>query len=300
MSREPAFAKDGRRHVVAALVPGTVEAWSTTRLLFEPSGWLVDLRAELREAVRSLTDTAGPGHRLSATYTSLDQTHVDAENVLFYNVGTGCFGRPSVVGIHRRFAAPPPPPMALDGDGFHHHRYSVGAGVHSGAWTTRAVVARWDTGPLSASTTLASAAPIWAAVRAAVRAAPPAGILRLGPTEAFGIEVAVMAPDATRRSLPALTKALLDGCIAALHDHDGADGDEVASRVAVKACLDQGVVALLLRPIGAPLGTRRLVHRFGAGVQWNPADDLCASAILRLESAARYRITGRLLAIDAA
>jgi hypothetical protein len=94
-----------------------------------------------------------------------------------------------------------------------------------------------------------------------------------------------------------LTKVVLDGSIAALHDHDGTDRDEIASRVAVKARLDRRTVIGLLEPVGAPLGPRRLLHRFGAGVQWNPADELCVSALLRLETGDRIRIAGRLLAV---
>jgi hypothetical protein len=283
----------GRRHVVTRPTDGTVEAWSTVRLPFEPRGWLADLRGDLGHAVRSLTGAAGAGHHLAATYTSVDRYRVDAENVLLYNVGTACFGRPAVLRVERRFEAPPDPPVPLDGEGLHHHRYSLGADLLAGAWTTAALAAHWDTGPLPAPGHLASAATIWAAVRSA----RPAGLLELRAPEVFGMEMTVTAPDGARRSLPALTKVLLDGCIAALHDHDGTDRDQIASRLAVKAGLDRATVIGLLEPVGAVLGPRRLLHRFGAGVQWNPADDRCVSALLRLEAGNQYRIAGRLLAV---
>jgi hypothetical protein len=189
------------RYVVAGPADGVVEAWSTVRLPFEPRGWLVDLRSELRHAVRLLTGAAGTGHHLAATYTSVDRYRVDAENVLLYNVGTAHFGRPALLRIERRWEAPPDPPVALDGEGLHHHRYSVGAGVLPGAWTTAGLVVQWDTGPLAASGHLSSAATVWAAVRGA----RPSGLLELRPGAVFGMEVTVTAPDASGRSLPALT-----------------------------------------------------------------------------------------------
>jgi hypothetical protein len=236
------------RYVVVAPADGVVEAWSTVRLPFEPRGWLVDLRGELRHAVRLVTGAAGAGHHLAATYTSVDRYRVDAENVLLYNVGTAHFGWPAVVRIERRWEEPPDPPVALDGEGLHHHRYSVGAGVPPGAWTTAGLVAQWDTGPLTASHHLSSAATVWAAVRGA----RPSGLLELRPGAVFGMEVTVTSPHAARRSLPALTKVVLDGCVAALHDHDGTDRDEIASRVAVKARLDRPTVIGLLEPVRGP------------------------------------------------
>lgn len=156
------------------------------------------------------------------------------------------------------------------------------------------MLGHWDTGPLAVRNLSASPATIWAAVRPVIPTGPPTP--DLGST--FGMEITVSAPDASRRSLPALTKVLVDGCIAALHDHDGTDWEELAARVAAKAGLDRDRVVELLQPLGAPLGTRRLLHRFGAGVQWNPADDLCVTATLRLQQGDDFRIAGTLLSVD--
>src|SRR5207237_6008038 len=82
---------------------GMVEAWSVRRLPFEPTGALLELRSALRQALSSLTNRAGPGYRLSAVYRSVGTDLVDAENVLLYNVGAACFGRPMSVHVERRF-----------------------------------------------------------------------------------------------------------------------------------------------------------------------------------------------------
>jgi hypothetical protein len=64
-----------------------VEAWTTHRLPFEPRGWLVAFRDELRAALAVLQ--AGAGEIVHAVYTSPDTARCDTENVLFYNVGSG-------------------------------------------------------------------------------------------------------------------------------------------------------------------------------------------------------------------
>ena len=65
-------------------------------------------------------------------------------------------------------------------------------------------------------------------------------------------------------------------------------------RVAAKALLEAPFVAALLQPSGAALGRRRLLHRFRDGVQWNPADDRCVTARLRLQPGDEWRLKGEL------
>lgn len=67
---------------------GQVTAWSTRRLSFEPQGWQVAFRNDLRATLRSLRPHAG--HGLVATYAAPNEAVVDLENVLLYNVGQGC------------------------------------------------------------------------------------------------------------------------------------------------------------------------------------------------------------------
>lgn len=281
------------QYVILGPTAGTVEAWSVTRLPFEPRGWLADFREELRRALRSLTAAAGAGHTLAATYTSADTTRVDVENVLLYNVGPAVFGRPSALRMERHFAWSPSPlpidcPRAL-----HHHRYSTARAVPAEAWSATGAVVSWNTGPIAGSGVLTSPAKVWAAVRASV----PLVSDRLDGRN-FGIDITISTPDARTRSLPAVTKTVLDGFIAALHDHDGTDVDEIAVRVADRSGLARLEVQELLRPMGAPFGVRRLLHRFREGVQWNPADDLCVAASLKLRHKEELTLAGRVVTLD--
>src|ERR1051325_3905326 len=87
----------------------TVEFWSATRLPFEPTGDLRTARVSLARAVRDLAGSH-PEALLHAAYLSQDRSLVDAENVLYYNLDMGYFGRAVRQGLRfeRAYNAPPP------------------------------------------------------------------------------------------------------------------------------------------------------------------------------------------------
>lgn len=74
-----------------------VAAWSTARLPFEPKGWLRDYRHELQAAVRAMSPT--PTSYLVAEYAAPEAAFVDLENVLLYNVGSGCYSHLTTQGL---------------------------------------------------------------------------------------------------------------------------------------------------------------------------------------------------------
>jgi hypothetical protein len=67
-----------------------VSAWSEACLPFEPRGWQLQFRQELRDALRGLASNTERG--LLAEYDSPNEASVDVENVLLYNVGMAAFG----------------------------------------------------------------------------------------------------------------------------------------------------------------------------------------------------------------
>lgn len=71
--------------------------------------------------------------------------------------------------------------------------------------------------------------------------------------------------------------------IGACSRYDGPDPRVVADRVAATLGLDAGEVAdRLTSGAGAVLGPQNLLWPWRAGVQWNPADDRCVAATLRV------------------
>lgn len=63
----------------------SVTAWSTARIPFEPKGWLLEFRNQLRSAIARLSSV--DGKILYAAYRSPIGGYVDVENLLIYNVG---------------------------------------------------------------------------------------------------------------------------------------------------------------------------------------------------------------------
>lgn len=253
-----------------------VELWSVRRLPFEPTGWMKQLRGELREAIRSLPIQADA--ILHATYASSEDRFVDVENVLFYNVGTGCFARVGSLGLRfeRVFASAPKSPRVLDGSTLHHHLYETVA--RNGAfhhWERRETLASWAV-PSIPLRPQPSAALVW------LRTKIEGSIKTYGESisyEGFGMTLTIHQPPGKALNLTAVIKPLLDGVIAALHSHDGSALEDVSNRLAGKLAASPRTVArALMDTRNASLGQRRLVHPFQQFVQWNPADDRLVAA----------------------
>jgi hypothetical protein len=281
-----------REWVVRGPLDGVVEAWSEIRLPFEPRGSAVEFRAALRRSLRQLSETSNAGYPLSATYASVDRSFVDIENVLLYNVGNSAFGRPASIFIERQYKDPPPAP---DGraplDFRHYHRYGAAEDTTITSWSLGSPACFWDAPLVAGSASLSDAAAIWYSLRRSIQALGPD--LRNGSY--FAVSVTIEGPGVSRRSLPEMTKKVLDGLISAGHRHDGTDLSELSVRVAKKLTADPSEVAALLAGQGpAPLGARRLLGRFRTTVQWNPADDLCVLAALRAVEGPAWRIKGHL------
>jgi hypothetical protein len=83
-----------------------VAAWSEVRLPFEPRGWQLQMRDELRLALRALARVDRPA--LAARYDAPDDTFADLESVLLYSGGRSRDGYHEVE--YRVVAQPPPRP----------------------------------------------------------------------------------------------------------------------------------------------------------------------------------------------
>ncbi|MBI3747612.1 MAG: hypothetical protein HY262_01995 [Chloroflexi bacterium] len=92
-------------------------------------------------------------------------------------------------------------------------------------------------------------------------------------------------PEGVWVNLAALAKPLIDGTIAAFHEHDDPESlDLVATRVGAQVSVPAGDVRSLLRRNAAGvLGSRRLLWPWRDGVQWNPADDRLSAVRIGLE-----------------
>ena len=119
------------------------------------------------------------------------------------------------------------------------------------------------------------------AVWLVTRGAAPKGARPHSGRYALDLTLKVGRNDSVR---PAdIVKPLVDGVIAGLHAHDGRDGAVVTPRLAARLGLGVARVAALLGDeTRAWLGRRRLLWPRADGIQWNPGDDDCVSAMLRV------------------
>jgi hypothetical protein len=283
--------------------PGAVELWSTVRLPFEPRGWLIDMRNDLRRALQDLSHTSSG--RLHAVYGAADDgAFVDTENVLLYNVG-GTALRPLMaiaVTFERSYQVPAPPLGAelTDSQVMHYHRYSEASNTSLQYWKPGRPLGAFFDVPVAS---VDKPAPVWKAVRG--YAAPPTETAS-GPTRfLIRVQITDTRESAPSGSVASMVKPVLDGIISAYHGHDGSDGVTEALRLEAAGIGTAGILAESLRDQRwAALGTRQLVKPFGAtGVQWNPADEFCVYAHVTLSTGkavtdkhpARWRLTAELM-----
>lgn len=282
--------------------PGVVELWSPIRLPFAPRGRLINMRDDLRRALRDLPHPSAG--RLHAVYSAADDgALVDTENVLLYNVGSRAL-RPlmtTAVTFERSYQVPPPPPETglPDTQTLHYQRYSETSDSSFEYWKPGTPLGAFFDVPVNS---LKKPAPVWKAIRD--NAATPTETA-ITPTR-FLINVHITDTRESRyaASIVDIIKPTLDGIISAYHSHEGSDGVAEAQRLKEAGIgTSETLQYQLLDRRWAALGTRRLLKAFGpTGVQWNPADEFCVGAHVTLHTGRptadrhpdRWRLTAEL------
>lgn len=263
-----------------------VEAWSESRLPFEPTGRMREFRDELRGAVATMS--AGPSEALHAIYTSPVEGRFDVENVLLYNVGTRAFANATAneIVVERVLGPVPGPPAELAG-AHHYHRYEIVASQDPWrGWSAVRPLASFGPLDLEPSGRVIRPAPVWYALRrSGTRVSSPA----VDPSR-FGLDLVLETSAHLRVNLASIAKPFVDGVIAAFHTHDHSPSlDLVASRVSAQLGVSVAEIRGHLRDDRtAILGARTLLWPWRDGVQWNPADDRCLA--LRIRRVARAAV----------
>lgn len=264
----------------------TVECWSTVRLPFEPTrDWQKAQRRELSQALKLLE--AGSGEALSALYvSSTGDDRFDAENVLFYNVGTAAFKNAAASGLEFEggIASPPNAPDE-DASGRHYHRYEVRK-ARSGfrLWRATGLPIRISTSGDYELKNDTKPSLIWHTMKSSGSATPSA---RLSPSAKFALVVTVRG-GSMALNLATAVKPLFDGIISAFHLYVGNDLDLVSTRLAERLNQTPGAIAnLLVDDRLALLDDRTVVHARGNGIQWNPKDDDCVAGAVYFEPGVR-------------
>jgi hypothetical protein len=248
----------------------------------------------------------GPDEVISAVYSGQSNPwRVDAENVLFYNVGVGAFAESAVNGL--RFERVFSDASAIGGDSRFPHAAayepsSPGAAFrHSTRGETLAILKQVV---IPASTGAPSATEIWASIREAARDPDLVALGQPGVCGGhFGLALSLSVPVA-RSSLraalhgAALVKPIVDGVASAFTAHDGGDLEGVSERIGERLGKKPADVAkeLMWSP-SVLLSTQRLVVCRSRGVQWLPPDDRCVACellIVRDAEGPDWRLSGAL------
>ncbi len=271
--------------------PGLVTVASAYRLQFDNKPRTKALKAAIGDAVTQLV--AGPDQILEAVFTSASHEVVDAENVLLYNVGTGRFAASAHGGLRlERVFAKPPGEARFE----HHHRYAlVATDSPSRHWRCGKLVVEASHLPIPRLDVMSKPDLVWFAVRqrVSIGARIHSGPYILDLTLTVGPHDPVRPAD--------VVKPLVDGLVAGLHAHDRRDGAIVTARLARRLGLAvEQVAAMLSDATRAWLGTRRLLWPRADGIQWNPGDDECVSAVLRVrrDGGPEWRLDSALYAAE--
>lgn len=261
-----------------------VECWSERRLPFDNlKDWQRKQRSELAEALKRLE--ANAGETLSALYISPnDNDRFDAENILFYNVGSAAFRKSAIHGLvfeSTVTSAPTPVEGITEEAGRHYHRYEL----HSGNsdlqyWVPNGepirLIAHCNT-PLKNDIKPAT---IWYALKTTGVLSPPR---RLVPFSKFALLVTIKAETRTI-NLASIIKPVFDGIISAFHRYVGTDLEQVSYRLGERlGVASVETSALLLDDRSALLEDRTVIHLRRDGVQWNPKDDDCVAGAIYFE-----------------
>lgn len=271
-------------------------AWSTAPIPFEPRGWRLDFRRDLRLAVAKLP--LQQRSSLSATYTSAVSEGADVENLLIYNVFNAEMSKATRDGLtfERIYGVPPDRPTSLSSQALCQYEYKLVDNEPAFSESAGQVLASSQF-ELPARIPESPAAVWYAAKTAGLVAARGSYINR-----PWGILVSIRAPSSSHVTCSSIVKPLIDGIASALHFHDGSDIDCLGERLGMSLGLPDStlVKALLQDDTNTLFGKTRLLCRHGDNVQWNPRDEYCTYCSMRClhdSPGASLEITVRVLSI---
>ncbi|RIE08144.1 hypothetical protein SMC3_01375 [Candidatus Cryosericum hinesii] len=250
----------------------SVTAWSVARIPFEPKGWLLEFRNQLRSAVAGLPSV--DGRILYAAYGSPISKYADVENLLIYNIGPAQLSNATTKGLvfKRSYQISRDCPVQLSSPVLHQYEYLL--------LDDRFLsIEGQDNRPLASLsfelTTFAlhSCASVWYAAKMGNITLRQ----RCHVAKPWGISIVINSPSSLRIACSTIVKPLIDGITSALHCHDGSNIDYVSGQLGKNLGLSNDALVRSLLEDGnhALFGRTNLLHPFRNNLQWNPKDDYC-------------------------
>jgi hypothetical protein len=256
----------------------SVTAWSTAPIPFEPKGWLLAFRNDLRSAIGSLP--SGGERVLSAAYRSSSYRLADTDNLLVYNIGPAHLASTTRHGLvlRRLYEISRDCPVQLCSPASSQYEYSL---VDSESLS----IEGQDAGLLaSLSFDLAASAlshPV--AVWYAAKTGHVTLVQRSHVEKPWGISIAIHGPPSSSIACSTIVKPLIDGITSTLHCHDGSSIDFVAAHLSKNLRLkDDMLTRLLLEDdTHALFGRTNLLRPYRNNLKWYPKDDYYTYCLIR-------------------
>ncbi len=280
------------------------EVWSAYQIQFDGMrrhDWQGDLVRALKVALFDLPPRSD--HALTGTYSTSVPGRCDAENRLFTNPGAATFPEGTLAIRWERGSEPPPPPSPVADLAAGVHYYGYAAEPDFQVWEPDQELASWSGVPRRLPDD-GSARPMWLALREAVvdgRLALPSGPVADGTR--FGLSLTVRAPLRGPRSAPALSEALVDGVLCALHAGAPAtDQGRVAELLAAKipSVSQERLSDLVVERPALFAGSPFLLS--GSRVQLSPCDEFCDAGEIVIQpdpTVSTLQVSGRVYTLKA-
>lgn len=271
-----------------------VEAYSIKPIPFDGlKDWQKEFKKGLSECIKKLDADTNEG--LDAAYGSIDgkAPHADTENLLLYNIGSGAFKNTCRHFIKFSTLSPSETKQHIkdnDENKFgHYYRYHIIS--IPGRVSHVSPLVRWDGLPIFSIRGVHKPLDYWRWMHEHSESAHVMNAYFPGHQTGYGIEIHIDTPETSQMNAYTSAKAMLDGIICAFHCMpDGKDSHELET---IAKQLNVQVSYLTDKSI-AVLGERNFVSR-SSRITWNPNDDLCEQALIRINyHRPQWRMSGTL------
>jgi hypothetical protein len=261
----------------------SVTAWSTKRIPFMPTGWLLVLQKQLKSTILELSPV--DEKVLYAAYRSarsLTRENADLENLLIYNILGETLNAVSRHGLifERFYEAPRDCPVQLCSPALHQYEYCLVDDKPSTLEKQEERLLATLSFRLTASA-LGSCASVWYAAKMGEVTLTR----RNHQDKPWGISITIEAPSSLPITCSKIVKHLMDGIASALHCHDSSDIDYLSEQLGKSPglCDEASARSLLLDSSHALFGATNLLYRYreSSGVKWNPKDEYCTYCSMR-------------------
>jgi hypothetical protein len=259
------------------------EIHSDIRLPFEPKGEALALREEIRRNVRSFRPCEY--NHLSASLISNEKSFFDAENVLFYNVGSAAFSHLQLDEISFSLESDP-----MCSNNKYTYHYELTSKVAAEVTQNTIIEFCFDINEL-----LSDMKPLdyWLAFT-------QGDIItsQLIDPQEFGLSIVFDIPK-KHRNITSLIKPLIDGLIASFHYQSSVD-QRVLDYISKKTHISEyDVMSKLRHKEHSFLGERKLISSYREGIKWNPADEKCTRVNLKqvIGSSPKIKVHGKVYSI---